>query len=472
MKYLVWFVPGLLLAASCVSAGDPDLQPRHVRWQQYPPEVRGVTFDSGGCPWFILAAEATPDQLKRQVEAAVGSPTPAVRGADVALVDSHRRIWLIPRPDLLLGFDPRSHQWLERDALSGQEKGAENDQHPHDFSGPVFESRSGCVYAGDHFGVHVFDGARWSYQPLYGKNVERGEYAGSDHAFNTPCFAEDEQGAVYVWSPWMWRGPTGTIGYWVHDGHAWRQMLVDNNPPVHLADLLPLTSGRLLLCPTTGNAYIAYAPTPDHSAETIDVTQEITRLGSPLPRERNAAHLRLSQLGPRAVPALRGALKEKKDPEVRIRLQRLIEELEPSEPRRTYSTIDGYVFTYARACTGPGGRTATGRDGSYNVWADTVTTPQGASVKRAIWRISPEGRVTSLPNDLSGSLPHSTLAGASGRVYFASPGKGCIALKDNKVSRVTTDAQSAFGTVLGEDAKGRVYLTDGKTVAAFDPSVP
>src|SRR5436305_94140 len=83
----------LVLATCCIRAEEPDLQPRHVRWQEYPIEVRSVTFDRTGRGWFALVSETSIERLKPEVESAVDSSTPAVRGAAIPLIDSHDRMW-------------------------------------------------------------------------------------------------------------------------------------------------------------------------------------------------------------------------------------------------------------------------------------------------------------------------------------------------------------------------------------------
>jgi hypothetical protein len=59
---------------------------------------------------------------------------------------------------------------------------------------------------------------------MFARNYVQGKWHGDIRAFNSVKFAEDPRGDVYAWAVWGNYGWTGTVGYWVFDGKAWRNV--------------------------------------------------------------------------------------------------------------------------------------------------------------------------------------------------------------------------------------------------------
>ncbi|MCY3021556.1 MAG: hypothetical protein NTW87_21285 [Planctomycetota bacterium] len=442
----------VVLCARCAIGGAAgerhDLLPREGRWQAFPADVRTVRVDPAGRAWFAVNGSATVAQLKQQVESAAGCEAPWVAGAKSLFFDRRGRVWLVPdaEPALLLGCDLKLRTWLERRVVPFPEKAA---------GSAAFESRTGRLYIGDALGVHVLDDGRWSYQQLYARNIEQGAYYGPTKAFGQPQFAEDADGRVLVWTRWGYGGLTGTIGFFVHDGKEWRRFVpcVDGKASERLHSVIPLRNALALICPEFGPAYLA-ATKPLDERRREEVRKEIVLLGSESFDVREAAEKRLSALGMDTLPLFTGALETQSDREIEYRLRRVVDTLSAA-PR-----VAGHAFSFAR-------HFCTDHDGNAWLWAERCVTPSGTEERCAYWRISPAGQVSRGPPGLMAWYPDSTFVDSRGRLYFPHPGKGCMMFDGRKLRPVTEPGEASYQSILGEDKAGRIYLTDGRSVAAF-----
>ncbi|MCI0739170.1 MAG: hypothetical protein L0Y72_09010 [Gemmataceae bacterium] len=196
-----------------------------------PASLEGPVIAPDGRAWFWRYAVTPLAQIKRNVVEVLEGKALHVEGAEIVHVDRAGHVWLVPYAErtLLLAYDPKSGQWLERRAnrkeqLGGEEFADWTAKDPLPFGGAVFESASGVLFFPDRLGVHVLAGADWRYQPLFLRNLKEKRYYGDHQSFNPPQFREDAAGNIYVWSAWGSSGWTGSIGYWVSDGKSWENI--------------------------------------------------------------------------------------------------------------------------------------------------------------------------------------------------------------------------------------------------------
>ena len=480
MQTLVLTLAACLLAIQGhVQAGERfDLLPRKVRWQTYPSDVRHVVIDRTGRPWFSAEGSATLNQVKSQVEASYKLKAPWVRGAQmhhsggglILHFDRAERIWLLPASTskLLLGYDPHKTRWIERSVMPESKRGGYNERDPQSpalvFTETVYESSSGRLYFGDRIGVHVLSGDVWSYKHLYRRNIDEGRYASDIKSFNATMFTEDQRGRVYVWSRWGAYGWSGTLGYFVHDGQSWRQVTCDNDGRKleQIAAIVPLAGGRTLVFPESGTARDVWKmPPPKDAARGVE--DDVRQLGAAKFREREAAQSRLAQRGPHILPVLREILPSQADPEVVFRVRDLIQRLESKQSSETF--VDGHAIHTGRYF---------GQDGAGHVlfWANVVVEPGGtAEVREKLWLVDDQGRISRAPLSLGDWHPgnSSTFVDSKGRAWIALYRKGCVIWDGQQTIPVTDETQTNFHKILGEDGHGRVFITDGRTVAAVDP---
>lgn len=464
------------------NAGErPDLLPKQVRWQTYPPHVRLVVIDGEGRPWFATDESATLDQVKSQVEISFRLKAPWVPGAQmhhfggaqILHFDRSGRIWMIPAPTskVLLRYDPHEKEWIERHVVPESERGGYDERDRMSpalvFSETVHESRSGRLYFADRIGVHVLDGDSWSFFHLYRQNIKDNRFSSEIKSFNEPNFAEDERGFVYVWSSWSTSGWSGTLGYFVHDGRSWRQITTDDdgNKLEWIESVLPLRDGRVLVFPKSGTARIVGEKRPP-SRLAGGIENEVRRLGHDNFTEREAAQRRLAEQGSGIVPMLRKLLSDETDLEIASRLRQLIRRFEQNS--LPDALVDGHAIH--------GGRVF-GKDGAGRVifWANHVVEPRGTEpVRNQLWLVDAEGKISRAPRSFGDWQPgnHSTFVDSQGRLWIAKYRKGCVIWDGHKLIPVTNETQTAFSKILGEDNDGRVYISSGIQVVAVDMKRP
>lgn len=458
----------LLIASVGATAASPpeavertDLLPQHVRWQTYPSDVIGVRIDRQGRPWFELDGNATIEQVKGQVEKAMTLKAPWVRGARIVLFDSAGRVWICPRPGLLLGFDPNSREWIEREATGDRGSDPSSTATSDAAFGPAIEDRDGRIFVGDRGGCHVFDHGRWSYQPFYQLNIAKDLYFGDAHRFEAPTFAQDARGRVYAWAPWGRGGCTGTLGFWVHEQDRWEQVMTEvGQKPGHVAAVVPLGAEQVLVCPESGVVCLMRVDLDDPTdAERIG--RDIELLGADDFHQRREAERQIIARGPHVLPKLREALSATRSPEQRARLQQAISVLErkPIEPR-----INEFRLANARYW---------GRDarGGIALWADTVG-PDGRAGRTAAWIVNPPDDVEPAPEAITDWTPQSMLLDSKGRLFLAHYKNGLAVLQSQKLARITDDSDLPFDTIVGEDHDGRVYVQSRCQVVAIDLDAP
>ena len=218
-----WFDTAQRTAAPPPAAAEPSLVRIFTGGSNAPP----CTGPDGRVWVWRTTWDRSVEEVMREVEAQAGQEMPQVEGARGVLVDSRGRVWIVPdkQNTLLLGYDPKTRQWIRRPGLPEGERFGYNDKEQstatYCFAGTGFESRSGLLFFPDRLGLHILDADRWSYQPLYEKPLREENWQGKVKAFTEPSFREDAAGKVYVWSSGNASHWSGTRGYWVFDGRRW-----------------------------------------------------------------------------------------------------------------------------------------------------------------------------------------------------------------------------------------------------------
>lgn len=477
-------IAGLAAVVACILVPMPslaqvsqriDLLPRPVRWQEYPADVCHVTIDRTGRTWFETEGACTVEQLKAEVEASQELEAPVLHGArmndfggnQILHFDGAGRIWLCPAtvPKLLLGYVPRQRRWIEHRIDRPQQRQGNPQSPPFNFTQRVHESRSGRLYFADWNGIHLLDGDTWSYRQLYRQNMREKRYFGKRKEFSPPEFAEDEQGRVYVWSRWGEHGATGTIGFFVHDGETWRQIERDGRGRrlERIEAVIPLHDGRALVCPQVGSVCI-FGEKVDLEDATAGIEDEIRRLGDERYKEREAAQDQIFKRGPLVLPYLRRVQDDRTDLEVTMRVRQLIDRLQ-----RVYvpgPLIDGYSIQNARLF-GKGGA------GGVFLSARYVVEPGGKEeIRGELWLITRAGRMGRAPQPLcdwhlQGDCE--TFLDSRNRLWITRDRRECAVWDGQSIRRVGGVAKTSFfHHILGEDARGRIYFTDGHGVGAVD----
>ena len=457
--FFILFVCGLS-SAIAEAQERTEFQLKESRWQTMPSVVKDVKVDHDGRAWFELREYADLEQCKRQIERSVSLERPWVAGAKLVLFDRSGRIWLLPRTDgrLLLGYDPKSKEWLQRRI----EKPADTKHYSDTFSDRAWQSHTGQLYFASRHGVHVLDEGEWSFKSLFQDNVAESKYYGNTKVFADPEFAQDADGKVFLWARWGKYGWTGTLGYFTHDGETWQHVRQASGREIErLSSVVPLANGALLVCPKADEAFLT-SQANNELAIQKKVAADIKLLGDSSFAEREAATKRLVSVITVAIKQVRREVELATAPEVKARLALLIRNFEQDVKA---PKVDGHILSNARHfCSDDQGRAW--------IWASSAVTPSGQRVRDSFVILDPEGGIEIAPSGTKGWYPNSTLLGRNGLVYFARYRKGCVAFEGERCIAITDANQTSYRYILGEDERGRIYLSDERSIAVYQPKLP
>lgn len=454
------FLPAIVsvvLSRPTFAQERPDLALTPGRWEVYANEVAQVSIDRNGRAWFMLDPMTSADPLKKEVEQSCRLRAPWVHGR-IQLFDSQGRIWLTSVDGILLGYDIVRDNWIEHlpDSWGPDWQAGWSAR----MTGPVIEDSAGRIFVGESRGVTVFDKGKWSFQPLYSLNFDKKQLLDSRAFFDTPQFAEDvADHRMYVWT--RWANGAGTLGFWIFEDNAWRQMDSElGTLPGRLKAVVPLDHNRVILLPERGPLVVrhVYGGGKDEYGA---IEADIRLLGDPAFAQRRDAQRRLLELGPPMVPKIKEAIAKPQPIEVRTRLQNIIDALQrPShEPR-----LDGYAMHEVWLFC---------RDGEGNavVYANSTLPPGGPPISKSAWLISPQGRVSLAPREMTDWAPSDLFKDSRGRVFAAIHRNGMGVLQAGEPARIV-DFQDEFYRIFGEDRQGRLYSKTRLRVVAMTPDEP
>jgi hypothetical protein len=466
-RFLATFVLAMLATLGTVAADPttrpsdlpaarPDLLPKPGRWQAYPSDVGNVAIDRNGRAWFMLRKFDSVERVQQQVEEGFDSKAPSVMGR-IFLFDSTGRIWLSPRPNELMGYDPTSRQWITRQTITTVRGGQPRLTALHTLCGPAVEDSAGRLFFGEGSGCHVFDHGVWTFQPFYDRNLQKGIFEGSDAKFEPPVFAPDPSGdRLYVWTPWTYGN--GTLGFWIFERGTWRQTDTDAGwMSGRISAVVPLEHHRAVICPEFSPVYIETIPAPGEP-QTDRLEQDIELLAAESYADRRDAQRRLTERGPQTIPKYKEALATAVSPEIRVRLRQIIKFLEQSTagPR-----VDGYQLKDVRLW---------GHDAKGNavLFAEKAITPEGKSVPKSAWLISPQGDVRPAPKPITEWAPHVIFPDPHGDLYMIHHSRFGVLSGGNPVD-ISQQSDGIFESIDGEGADGRLYVRTRTQTFAFDP---
>lgn len=439
------------------SAERADLAPRHERWMRYPAEVRSVCFDRHRRAWFTLARGVPLDQMKREVERAEKLSVPWVDGVKIFLFDSAGRIWLSPQPQLLLGYDPKSGEWIEKLAVGFKEPGNAPGNREHNFTGAMLEDSEGRIFATDESGCHIYDHGVWTYQTLNDANVAYAPRAVPEPEHGPIGLTRDDDGRVYAWELGGREG--GFPGCQVHSRDGWKQILTTaGNPPGRILAIIPLKESQILVCPNGGAAFtLPMFDTPE--AETKQIRDEIALLGNDVFATREDAERRLISHGENAVAELKAALGQSPAPEVRLRGRRILKAIEQPGGK---PQVDGHTLVVMRAVFHDG-------VGDAYLWARPGVDPADRR-QLELWHLGADGHLASAPAELAENLPLGGMA--VDKRGLLSAGQSLVLLKDGKQTELTDVSDGPIQHLYGIDKGGRIYLRTLAGIISIDPAAP
>jgi hypothetical protein len=438
-------------------AERPDLAPLPQRWMRYPAEVSSVCFDRQRRAWFTLAKRTSAEEVKRQVERSEDLAVPWVEGIRIFLFDSAGRIWFSPRRQVLMGYDPRAHQWIERLAVGFKVPGDEGANREHHFTGAMLEDSQGRIFAADQSGCHIYDNGVWTYQPLDDANVAYASSGLPEPEHGPIGLTRDEQGRVYAWE--ITGRPGGFAGCQVHHKDGWKQILAaEGNPPGRIVAVVPLRGSRVLVCPARSPAFILPVA-DDPEQEKNQVRDDIALLGNEVFATREAAERRLITHGDDAIAELNAALAKAPPPEVRMRIGRVIKAI--GRPGANVQ-LDGHSLVVTRAIFHEG-------IGDAYLWSRLGIDPADAR-KTEVWHVDPDGHIAPAPNGFAENLPNGGLAADSRGLFSA--GQSLLLLKDGKCTALTDVFDGPIQKLYGIDRLGRIYLRTYGGVIGIDPAAP
>lgn len=434
-----------------------ELRLEESRWQTLPATVRNVKVDTDGQAWFELSEQAEISELKQQVEASFGLEQPWIAGARLVLFDRQGRVWMIPDKNhrLLLGYDPGSKAWIQRRVESVPDNPESTSVK---FTGGAWESHSGRLYFASRYGVHTLDGDHWNFKHLFRENIAETKYFGALKCFDETKFSQDAAGKVYLWSSWGRYGWTGTLGYFEHDGEKWQHVReVEGWEIDRLNSVIPLNNSTVLVCQSSGAAILAKKAVDDPTVAKR-AAADIELLGDRSYAVREAATQRLTSNAAAAIEVIRSAYSKSTDVEGRTRLGFIISRFEDTS---NSPLVDGYEFNGAKQfCLDDQGRSW--------LYANSTQTPGSERKSSSFFLLTQDGKIEAAPKGTHNWYPDSTFLAQDGTVYFARYRKGCVAFKGEQTIEITDRNQTSYRYILGEDSQGRIYLSDGRSVAVFD----
>ncbi|HET6441528.1 MAG TPA: hypothetical protein VFH53_04050, partial [Phycisphaerae bacterium] len=313
-----------------------DITLRNVLWQTLPDEVRAVYVGPDERIWYELRYEAWPidwAHLRGVIEREFRKEAPQVLGVRPVLFESNGRVWFSDIYSMLLGYD--GHTWIEHAA---EKKHYFEDILPNhgrrEGETPAVEL-AGTLFFPDNRGVHCFDGKTWTYKEFLGPRPGgRDPIVLVPQADGRTLLVTGPQEVLWRWKAGEWTEldrkallgdigttrlvPWGKEGFWVGSGQDsmffW-ELGVD--PAAQFASIL-------------------------------------ARLGDERFAVREEATAALIQMGARILLMAEKARAETDDPEIRLRLDKVIVDLR--HPEQAFVPLGPYLVKAPRLlpCDDPG----------------------------------------------------------------------------------------------------------------------
>lgn len=142
-------------------------------------------------------------EVRAQVEAAVADPgrgLKTIEGAEVVLMDTRRRLWLVRSSETLAtlhGYDPATRSWTERHG--GQPTMAQRSRTSKGMLPAGWESRGGALFFAASGELHVLEGEQWTVWPCPDRWPDQRILLGG-RAREGLVIAEADPGSVLFWT--------------------------------------------------------------------------------------------------------------------------------------------------------------------------------------------------------------------------------------------------------------------------------
>jgi hypothetical protein len=342
------FLGVVLTAISLVAAGAyggeppaatspqlPEITLKNIRWQTLPDAVEAAYVGPDQRVWYeIRVTSSFPDAatMKTVVEQEFRKESPRVFGLHPSLFESGGRVWF-SNVTYLAGYDGKT--WIERPAEKGHYFQIVPPNHGRMEGYSSALELGGTLFFPDQCGIHVFDGKEWTYKEMIEQRP-----GGREPLILVPM-PDGQTVMVTGPSPKLWQWRAG----------AWSE--VDTKPIVgeeRIMRLLPWGKEDAWVVPGRGLPFL-WKPGADIAAVFAKV---LPRLADPQFATRQAATTELIQMGFCIQDLTTKAFEESKDPEVRMRLEKVLEAL--AKPEEAYLVLGPYRLRAPKVlpCDDPG----------------------------------------------------------------------------------------------------------------------
>jgi hypothetical protein len=415
---------------------------RNVLWQTLPQEIQRVWVGPDDRVWYqrrCTGPQPTTADVRRVIEREFDQESPVLWGAVPALFEPKGRVWFLfesqeNNHNLIGGYDGKT--WIDRAGPGAGFAGS--------CPGPLYswEHRSnvfvdGRVFFPDNDGVHVYDGKDWTYQNWFPDTRSN----------QAPDLVPLADGKTVVGYP---RWGLGPVRQW-RDG-KWTEMklpaaLGNNN----LFRIVPADETGLWVIPVS--KLMIYWPLTD--ALPADVAALATKLADPAFKVREEATQAFIRGGPRLKGYAEKLLSQTQDPEVAMRLKRVLETL--AKDGKETLRLAGYRLTqpllYGRDTVGRMylvGR-VTPDDGKTPEFAGTLVLFPDGTVRAA-----PHAKATGRIDELGCPV----LLVPPGRQVWL-PGRPARLVDMQKDAVILEAPEGQFGWLHSLRSDGTVFMTQG-----------
>ena len=317
-----------------------DITLRNVLWQALPDEVRAVYVGPDQRTWYELRYEPWPmpidwAHLRGIIEREFRKDSPQVLGVRPVLFESNGRVWFggTYSPSMLLGYD--GHTWIEHAAEKGHYFEAILPNHGRmEGEAPAVEL-AGKLFFPDNRGVHCFDGKTWTYKEFLGPRPGgRDPIVLVPQADGRTLLAAGPQEVL-----WQWKA-----GEWTELD---RKALLGD---IGTTRLVPWGKEGFWVGSEQGTMFF-WKLGVDPAAQ---FASTLARLGDERFAVREEAAAALIQMGARILPLAEKNRAETDDPEIRLRLDKIIEAFR--HPEQAFVPLGPYLLKAPRLlpCDDPG----------------------------------------------------------------------------------------------------------------------
>ena len=451
----LWMAVAVLWAAPCPAAekasddlpAHVDFALRDVRYQVLPDEVVRVYVGPDERAWFVMrgpTSRADIPRVRRLIEREFAQENPQIMQADPILFEPGGRVWFRVDWDQVMAYD--GHTWI------GPEKGPNprviRSECPN--HGRLNQSvwADGTAFFADDHGVQTFTGAKSDYKTLF-----EGRAGTITDVVLVPV-PDGKTVLAYQWGRGLWRWRAG----------EWSEVKLPT-PAGHLSQVIPWGDGMLLVVQDSDEPAYFWREGADMAA---DFAALVAKLGHADFKVREAATAEIIAMEGLGLERSRQALADAKDPEIRARLERIIQALTPPRNERSWHfTLGQYrISTPCFAYLSQAGLLLVGGGD---------ITEKGKSLGQGLVLAEPGGEPTVVPGGSVNQLERYIVG--PGKQVWCCPYQGQARLLDVAKAKFTDDGPGpGFNLVQAARADGTLFMgwgsLDAGGVVAYKPAAP